>query len=279
MNRIPEQRAYIPTRRRSVDDASAHRAGHSVGIHPEDRPYLTDEQRGSYYGAPTLRIAPDVETQDDAQYNPYTNAPRMAVSARRYAPVTHRTEIRVTHHQPPPIRRASILTEQDQQQTQPSRASRQTNTDTTRPALHWLVYVGLGMLLMLLLWTGASAAVSWVQSKGDDWTYGRPRTFQIDARVGHNDAQTPSHFMALNLHGHVIVVEFPGGDASKARVYLGPMLAPGHDLDPVTLSFHDVNGDGKPDLIVLVAKAGIQAVFINDNGSFRPQRPGDHISL
>jgi hypothetical protein len=274
-----EQRAYIPTRRRSVQPASAIRSGHSIGIHPEDRPYWTDEQPTGFSTAPTLRMAPDVDTQDDAQYNPYTNAPRMAVSSRRYTPLAPRTEIRVTHHQQPAIRRASTFAEQDQPQPRASRARSQTTTSTARPGLHWLVFVGLGMLLMLFLWTVGNAGVSWVQSKGDDLTYGRPRTLQTDASVGHNDAQTPSHFLAMNWHGHIIVIEFPAGDASKAQVYLGPQLAPGHDLDPVTLSFRDVNGDGKPDLVVIVAKAGIQAVFINDHGRFRPQRPSDHISL
>jgi hypothetical protein len=272
-----EQTAYIPTRRRSVQPASATRAGHSIGIHPEDRPYLTDEQRGRYYTMPTPRMAPDVDTQDDAQYNPYTNAPRMAVSSRHYTPVAPRAEIRVTHHQQPPIRRASIVTESRTQE--PQQEPRTLPTSAPHPGLHRLVFVGLGMLLMLVLWLAGSTALAWVQSKGDDWTYGRPRTFQTDARVEHQDAQTPSHFLALNLHGHISVIEFPAGDASKAKVYLGPTLAPGHDLDPVTLKFQDVNGDGKPDLLVLVAKAGVEAVFINDHGSFRPVRPTDHVSL
>ncbi len=51
------------------------------------------------------------------------------------------------------------------------------------------------------------------------------------------------------------------------------MVGPGEALAPVTLSFRDVTGDGKPDLIATVD--GTQIVFINDNGSFRPPRPGE----
>jgi hypothetical protein len=129
MNHIPEHVAYdsngsIPRRASAYrtttttePQASPHRAGFSSGIHPEDRPYLTDEQRAGFSTAPTRRMVPDVDTQDDGQYNPYTNALRMAVSSRRYAPIAPRTAIRVTHHQPPSRRRASTLTEQEQQQT------------------------------------------------------------------------------------------------------------------------------------------------------------------
>src|SRR5260370_13597993 len=58
-----------------------------------------------------------------------------------------------------------------------------------------------------------------------------------------------------------------GGDASHSIVYSGPvLLGPGQDLTPVTLSFRDVNHDGKVDLVVTVA--GSQFVFMNVNGTF-----------
>ena len=80
------------------------------------------------------------------------------------------------------------------------------------------------MVAMLILWIVGAIALNWWQGYQDDLRYGHPRTYQTDARVGHNDAQTPSHFLALNLHHRVEVIEFPGGDATKAKVYLGPML-------------------------------------------------------
>ncbi len=142
---------------------------------------------------------------------------------------------------------------------------------------HWLFFVGLSMIVMLLGWVLLSTLFNWWQVWQDDLHYGRPRTFQIEAVVGHNDSEAnPSHFVAINLHRQVEIIEFPGGDSSKAKIYVGPILiGEGQDLAAVTLSFKDVNGDGKPDMIVNVQNS--RFVFINDNGSFRPVRPGENV--
>lgn len=144
---------------------------------------------------------------------------------------------------------------------------------------HWSVYVGLSMLVMLVGWIALSSLASWWQVTQDDWHYGRPRTFQIDYVVGHNNSPAhPSHFIALNLQRHVEIIEMPGGDAAKAKIYVGPILiGQGQDLAVVKLSFKDVNGDGKPDMIVSIQDS--RFVFINENGSFRPARPGENIQL
>lgn len=99
--------------------------------------------------------------------------------------------------------------------------------------------------------------------------YGYPRISQEDAVVGHNDSSSnPSHFTAINLHGRVDIIEFPGGDETHARVYRGPQLF-GSDADkaPITLKFVDVTGDHQPDMLVFFQSSWI--VFINDKGSFR----------
>jgi len=131
------------------------------------------------------------------------------------------------------------------------------------------------MLAMLALWVVGSLLLTWWQVTQDDWRYGRPRTFQTDAVVGHNDsAANPSHFIAINLNRHVEVIECPGGDCSHAVIYLGPILfGDGEDMTPVTLSFQDVNGDGKPDMVIHIQDQRI--VFINENGKFRPAKPGE----
>jgi hypothetical protein len=141
------------------------------------------------------------------------------------------------------------------------------------PHAHPLLYLGIGMLAMLILWTLLMFVVGWFNTTMDDIHYGRPRTFQIDAVVGHNDSQAnPSHFIAINLNRRIEIIEMPGGDASHARIYLGPQLyGEGEDLTPVTLSFIDVNGDHKPDMIIHFQTS--QIVFINDQGGFRPLRP------
>lgn len=139
---------------------------------------------------------------------------------------------------------------------------------------HWLVFAGLAMIIMIVGWFAFSAIGTWWQVTQDDWHYGRPRTFQTDAVVGHNDSPSnPSHFIAVNLNRRVIIIELPGGDSSKARIYSGPILiGPGQDLAPVTLSFQDVNSNGVVDMIVNVQDAHF--VYINENGTFRPARSG-----
>jgi hypothetical protein len=148
-----------------------------------------------------------------------------------------------------------------------------------RRRTHWLVYLGLALLVMLVGWIVLSTVTNWWQVTQDDWHYGRPRTAQYDAAVGHNDSSTsPSHFIALNLRRHIEIIECPGGDCTQAKIYVGPVLiGQGQDLAPVTLSFKDVNSDGKVDMIVSVQDSRI--VFINANGGFRPQRPGENVQL
>lgn len=141
---------------------------------------------------------------------------------------------------------------------------------TGQRRFHWLVFVGLALFVMILGWLALSALGSWWQTTQNDWRFGRPRTFQIDQVVGHRDSpQNPSHFIAMNLNRHILVIEIPGGDVSKSVVYSGPtLLGPGQDLTPVTLSFQDVNHDGRLDMIVNVQ--GSQFIYLNENGTFVP---------
>ncbi len=184
----------------------------------------------------------------------------------------------------PVAQRASLLspknTEEDEEAASGKTSAaprantpRSTRTDARRRITlraHPLLLLGLGMIVMLVLWTGLSLAVSWWNTTWDDLHYGRPRTFQIDAVVGQNDSpSSPSHFIALNLNGRIEVIDFPGGDVSKARIYTGPQLyGAGQDLIPVTLSFADVNGNHHPDMIIRFQDTRI--VYVNDHGGFRP---------
>lgn len=97
--------------------------------------------------------------------------------------------------------------------------------------------------------------------------YGYPRTFQMDAVVGHQDsASAPSHFLAINLRGQIEVVEWPGGNP-----YVGPQFfGAGSDLEPVTLRFVDLTGTHLSDMVIEVQ--GSQIVLSNDQGGFRLRR-------
>ena len=178
-----------------------------------------------------------------------------------------------------PVVRRSPSDPVDTEDIDPPQTSRLLGREGGGGHFHWLFFVGLAMLIMLLGWVVLSMLLNWWQVWQDDLHYGRPRTFQIDAVVGHNDSDAhPSHFVAINLDRHVQIIELPGGDSSKAKIYIGPVLVgDGQDLAVVTLSFKDVNGDGKPDMIVNVQ--GSRFVFVNDNGSFRPARPGETVQL
>lgn len=130
--------------------------------------------------------------------------------------------------------------------------------------VHWLLYVGLGMLAALALWALATNALAWGTNEYNNILYGYPRTFQTNAVVGHNDsAVNPSHFIAVNLRGQVIIYELPGGDPSKSTDYIGPdLIGPQEDLLPVTIAFQDVNHDGALDMIVSISDK--QFVFCNN---------------
>ena len=45
----------------------------------------------------------------------------------------------------------------------------------------------------------------------------------------------------------------------------------------MTIRFKDVNGDGKPDMIVSVQDSTI--IYLNENGQFRPLKAGEHVSV
>ncbi len=119
------------------------------------------------------------------------------------------------------------------------------------------------MFVMIFGWIALSALGNWWTMQTNDWTYGRPRTYQVDANVGHGTAKDPdSHFIAQNLNRHIIIIEIPGNDPSKAKIYIGPtLIGPGQELTPVTLSFEDVNGDGRKDLVIHVEDSTF--IFLN----------------
>ncbi|MGH2495091.1 MAG: hypothetical protein ACRDIV_10350 [Ktedonobacteraceae bacterium] len=216
-----------------VPAGSIHRAGHSINHHPEDVPYSTDDftpQIARSQRQPRPAVFADADYGDDT--------PRRTQS--------HTTARRLDRH---PLETRVL----------PRRQVRSGRV---------LIVVGLSLLVMLMGFMALSWLGNWWTTTTNDWMYGRPRTFQIDHVVGHHDSpQHPSHFIALNLRRQVLVIELPGGDASKAVTYLGPvLLEDGQDLMPVTLSFEDRNGDGKPDLNMHIGDQVI--VFRNDGTKF-----------
>jgi hypothetical protein len=259
--------AHTPYRKRGermqeqYQPANQHRAGHSAGLHPED---LDIEEDDRYYVT-----RPHTSTR---RY--YTPADDLTVRQGKATVVSHyhQQPLRASRqqYQLPPQPQRSVNTEPDVEPPPPSRRRR----------IHWLLIFGVGMIAMLAIWTGLSMLGNWWQVHQDDATYGRPRTFQTDAVVGHNNdsANNPSHFIAINLNRHIIIIELPAGDSTKAKIYNGPTLfGDGQELTPVTLTFKDVNGDGLPDMEIHVQEQTL--IMINDQGSFRPPKPGEPIHM
>ena len=243
---------------------------------------------------PTRTTREDYEIEQDFADNPRPG--RLPNSSRRYAPlpgqkrVDYEFQDEIVHTSIPPRRSAGRQPHPNMNRAQPpdvieGQPAKQRYTEEPRRqkrprSRHWLLYLGVGMLAMLALWTGLQWLGNWWQLHQDYSNYGYPRTWQTDAVVGHNNdsAANPSHFIFLNLSRHVEVIEFPAGDGSKAKIYLGPTLfTDGADLIPVTGEFADVNGDGKPDMILKIQDQRI--VFINTGDGFRPLKDGEHITL
>ena len=286
---IPKRGSLHIQQRPAVPPASDHRTGHHPGLHGESQPYTTAGQPA--HNAHAYDVGMNIPTRsryealsleelledDEEEY-----AARLPTSSIRYdlPPGTYtqgNTQLHVKYGAPPPRERAPTTARQgntgrDGQRVREGRRE--------KGGLHWLVLFGVGMVVMLVLWVLGSLALAWVQTKWEDLTYGYPRTFQCDAVVGHggDSPARPSHFIALNLHRQVQVVEEPAGGPAQARVYVVlTLVGDGQELTPVTLSFKDVTGDGKPDMLIHIQ--GQTLVYVNEHGTFRPQRPGEQASL
>jgi hypothetical protein len=221
------------------------------------------------------QIPMDVEEEDEQFYNQ-----RPHTSIRRYdrpaVPAQQRPRI---HAHPQQHITVSPATQAPRQQRQPHpNQNKATPPDViygqaARPQrrFHWLLFVGIGMIVTTAFCIGILAFYSWFPVQQDDWTYGRPRTYQTDAVVGQDDSKAhPTHFIVINLNRHILIIEIKGGDPAHSSMFVGPTLyGQGGDLAPVTLTFADVNNNGHPEMIVLFQ--GNQIIFLNEqiNGQWQ----------
>lgn len=191
---------------------------------------------------PTAPAYSDVDDVPDSYYNT-----RLPSSARRYYDTRGNQVIEqgnkriIVHQEPPPKKRR----------------------------VHWLAILGIGMILMLLLWAGLSWVTSWVTTNQLNATYEFPRVSQADAVVYPGDTtEHPSHYLFLNLNGTVLIIELPHGDSAKSRIYKGPTIfSDTADQVPVTGEFRVVNG--KVEMLVHIQEQTI--VYVNDGTQFHPQ--------
>ncbi len=200
---------------------------------------------------------------------------RMPSSTRRYRSAP---PVQQESHDGPDTQ-SGVLIQRRRSSLSPKRTSGIASSAITAPDTHTqrsarrfpLIAILVGVVLTIVLFMSLSVLGSWWHTYQDDLHYGRPRTSQLDAVVSHGDSViNKTHFIFLNLNRHVEIIEIPGGDATHMRVFLGPVLfGDGQDLTPITGEIRDVNGDGKPDLIVHIQNE--QIIFLNDGTTFRPQ--------
>lgn len=131
----------------------------------------------------------------------------------------------------------------------------------------------LGVLAMSFLLWAASYASSAFYNWRLDTTYGNPRTYQVDQVVGHSDSPDhPTHFIVINLKGRVEVIEFPGGNVAKSKIYEGPIIIADNPTSvPVTITFTDANGDGKLDMVIHIGETS--QIMFNTGDGFSPVAP------
>lgn len=210
-----------------------------IGQHPEDASYLSG----------TVRHNDINEVEEDDSYYPQ----RLPSSTRRYTTTGGQQVIEqgnkrlIIHTEPPPAHRRPV----------PQRH------------FHWLFFVGLALLVMLTGWMAFTFLGNWWNAKQLDWQYGTPRTFQTDQYVGHADSPAhPNHFIALNVGGTIEVVELNPVKPKNDHVYL---ITPNSDsTTPVTLSFDDVNHDGKVDMLVTMGTINpYTVILLNDGTQFK----------
>jgi len=208
------------------------------------------------------------------------NKRKIILTEQQYAELV---KARDSHALALPPQRQKITT--GQVQSRPTRKADQEPqpAKSHRPRqMHWLFYVGLGMMAVLALWVAGNAVVTWGKQLSNDIRYGTPRTYQVDQVVGQggDSPAHPSHFIAINENHQAIIIELKAGDPAQAITYTTPIHNDNGEA-PVTLAFRDITGDGKLDMIIhiqLLTREQI-VVFINTGTQFRPANGNDHIKL
>ena len=211
-------------------------------------------------------------------------------SAALRQPTQQREAVRQSTQQREALRQPTQQSAALRQPTQPRGATKRPSQQiaVARPIqqsqqrqFHWLVPTGVTLMIAIacyLLLYGA-----WTGGRGlyNDWAYGATtRTSHLEAVVGDHDSVTsPTHFVAMNLHGTIDVIEFPGGDVTHAKVFPGPHLLWSNADKAVTiLEVKDVNGDNKPDIIVhiqgdtdlLFRQTNVNFILRNNGSGFAP---------
>lgn len=213
-------------------------------------------------GVPTIQRTSRLSKQSGSDSVPVWKRPTTTSTA-------YIGQRRPTSHSVPPI--ASSTRSTRTHTSSPTSMHRAKTTQTVGSHLthyHPLLILGLGMMLMILLWMLFSTLLGWANTTLETLRYGNPPTYQTDMYVGHNEHPgQPTHFIALNLHRHIEIIEIEGGDPAHTRIYPGPQLYGSQDdLTPATLSFLTPRGKKYPDMILHIGNA--QLTYTNNGQTF-----------
>ncbi len=237
---LPEQQAQhvynpVPARRTAAATEEPPAVTRQHSSHPGNTLRMAASKQPLPGRGQPRTNAPQEEEYDDAQVYPQ----RPPSSARRYKPTAAQAETHVVY----------------------------------KPSGHAGAFYALIVGSSIIAGIVIALVVPTLWQRGSDQIhYGFPRTYQVDANVGHGTAQYPdTHFIALNLHGYIEVIEIPEGVPEKnEHPHLYLVARPDNanaDQAPATLEFKDVNGDGKVDVIVHCN--GNESILYNDGHTFK----------
>jgi hypothetical protein len=207
-----------------------------------------------------------------AQHTPIPRRASVTTRSRYHAPTTD-TPVEVDEEREEVYTRPPTRTSARRYDLIPVRRQERRTEALPPQGKHPMFYIGICLVIMTLFLTCFVLIPPALQKWSDDRTYGYPRTYQTDANVGHGGVE---HFIALNNHGTVEVLEIPSNPstANQPRLYIIVRLSSqGADLVPATVSFPDVNGGGKPDMQVEVLDGSNPSVWIlfNNGTTFVPK--------
>ena len=128
-----------------------------------------------------------------------------------------------------------------------------------------VIWLCLVLIVMVGGWWLLSTVASWWQGVQENIKYGSPRTFQADQFVGLGDTPDhPDHFIALNLHGVIEVIQLNPQDRTEDAVYV--LASVGDSNVPASLSFRETTGSGHTDVIVTIGGNTPYTIILLNNG-------------
>ncbi len=142
----------------------------------------------------------------------------------------------------------------------------------TRRQWHPMVYIGITAIAVIAIFATYNMVSTWWQNHQTDAIYGYPRKQVVVANVGHGDPTIlngTSTFTVINDSGDIWVWEIPSGDPNAhppMSYHITRITGTDADKMVATLSFVDINHDGKVDMEVLYNNS--ETIFYNNGKTF-----------